>query len=646
MRGRANKRGGAVVAVIAIAAIGGYALWGRPDSASSATHPGMSSLSSAAAGPVLFAQSAASSYELHWKGSSSVPFPGSHETVDVDVELEGLLLVRPMAERADEVDVVFSIPSIRTYDVRMKGKAMFDDATAPMERAALTQASVLVTMDKRGPIRGLAFDPKTPKGVRNVLERVVEASRITLPVASGQDAWDAEESTPTGLSQVHYSTESSTQVNTPASASGAKVGRTFHRERLAYTRFTALPTAEEDREELPQHVDGKATITLDERGGLLGIEDTESVSLDDPDRPFRATQSFHLARTTQEPLDPKSVDVSTLTDKGNGRDPRKSDEAVVGSMTGDAIGTMIVDYGHGVDLRRGFMVRATAYARLHPDTSKDVQALFFAEGANNRSRTLVVDLLSATGDATAQESLASVLTSKEALADEAAFGQWVQRAMLVQKPSTALCLTVQGLYEQGKKDGRRGVANASAVPLGALARKLVMRAEGDLGAKLHQMLTDDLAAAKTDDDRIALLKGLGNAAFQSDDAVIAPFARSTNAHVREQAAWSLRLIDTKPAHQTLLLLTTDKNRNIAETALRSLRRQSLMPDEWNQLAQAVISGKTNPGADSTVVTLLRNAESEPGDSMRLMLVAVQARNPNNTDLRDEIQLMLDQEAKP
>ncbi len=624
----------AAISLAAVIMAGGYAVL-RSSSSSGATT--LAAADAIASVPSELRWEAGKEYlfDLHWNGTSRVQIPGAQEPVDVTVNLEGALRARAVAEARGVADVVMSLSDIRVYDVRMQGKPMFDDATAPVEKGALVGQEVRVAVDRQGTVVSLAFDAATPARVRQILERVVEALHVTLPPGADArtrpgDSWEAEETTPTGTCKVRYRRE----------PSGALM-----RERLSYTAVTAIPTEPGELDETPPRVVGGATITLDKTGGLTSIDDSETVTIDSEKSPYRASSRFKLTRRAVAPFDAKSLDLARFTDtrQSYAASDKGSDESVVQGMTADALLAAVVDHDRGTKLPRGFMVHASAYGRLHPEESATLAQVFVAQSTHARSRTLIMDILAATGDAAAQEAMGTIVLSKEARADKEGYVHYLQRFMLVPKPARATAELLLGIYTDAKKAKEPSFADAAAAPLGAIAKKLDALGEGDLSRKIHARLLADLEAATGDDSRIALLKGIGNGAFPEDDVVVAKYAKSPAAHVRDQAAFSVRNIDSPLSRATLLELTQDKNQNIAVTAVRALKRQSLSPEEWKAFRSLVVLGKTPLIADSEVVALLVNAVSEPGEEARPILLAIRARAREGSDLYERADHLLQED---
>ncbi|NOU31737.1 MAG: hypothetical protein HOO96_27865 [Polyangiaceae bacterium] len=566
-------------------------------------------------------------YDLRWSGSSRVKIPGAQERVSVSVKLEATLMARAMGEHDGLQDVVVSLSDIRTYDVQMQAKPMFDDAARAVEKRALMGQEVLLQVDRHGTFAPLAFDPKTPARVRQVLARIIEATRVSMPPPSHapEDAsWDAEETTPTGLGRVRYQ----------RLHDGALV-----RKRLGYASITAIPQSSD--EELSPLVEGGGVITLDGSGAIATIDDRETVTIESDTNPYRASSSFGLTRLSVAPAGDKGPDLTRFVRErvipGAGAKP--SDESVLQGMTPDRLLATVVDYDRGASLPRGFMVNASAYGRLHPESSQAMVTVFVGPTTRSRSRTLIMDLLAATGDHAAQVAMGEIVRSKAARADAESYAHYLQRFMLLAAPERASAELLFSIYTESRATRDPFVADAAAVPLGAMARKL-RAGEPELSARIHQRILDDLGKATSDDDRIALLKSLGNGAFPGDVSVIVAHTRSGASHVRDQAAFSLRSIDAEASRAALLALTQDPNRNVATTAVRALRRQSLSPEDWTFLRTLVVLGKTNKESDADVVALLVDAESDPGEEARPILQAIQARTRPGSDLHDRTQLLL------
>lgn len=185
----------------------------------------------------------------------------------------------------------------------------------------------------------------------------------------------------------------------------------------------------------------------------------------------------------------------------------------------------------------------------------------------------------------------------------------VQRVGFLAAPSEATVAFVLAEYTtwQKKHDARR--APACAYTLGAVAAA-VARTDRERARRLADRLVMDLYAAKTDDDRAALLRGLGNAGLSEDATALTIYAADPSDDVRAAAATGLRRMESDAAVAALLRLVTDKSGAVARAAVASLFRHALADAAWGALDDAIASDRI---AELGRVTLVNELSQKLGD---------------------------------
>jgi hypothetical protein len=570
-------------------------------------------------------------YTLTWSSQTRTPVAGQTQAFELASDLDADLVVRSLGMSGDAYELLVSLADVRRLEMHVQGKVSGTD-----ERAAIVGHEALVRVDRTGAVRGLSFRATTPLKLRQMLINVVGALRVTLP-DDGAATWTALEPTPIGTASVVYARSS----DHPG---------LLERRRVEYTRLDALGALVGEDTDARQELEATGAVQLDASGALQSIHDEESFALKAPDD---ATIFSSRSRVALEPkgtarFEPKEVDVAAFDQKvEDGRvavDPRRGDEQFASQITEERIVTVLSSYGAGARAPRGFMTRAGAFLRLHPEKERELYELFTAKNTPPRTRELLCDMWSVTGDAAAQKALREALAwgDEHVAADDQA--QYVQRFTFVARPELASASFVTASYTRARDEKRAFVRGASAVALGAMAKKLAAgdAEERKAAAKARALLGADLARAKTPVERGALLEALGNAAAADDATLVARYATDEDDDVRESAALALRHMDAASARSALLDLVRDPTPRVARTAMRALRTQDLTPEDWVNLETAAVLRRTNVAADSTLVEFVRVQGADAGPHAAPILRAVLARTSDSqVDLRTTIHGMLD-----
>jgi len=245
--------------------------------------------------------------------------------------------------------------------------------------------------------------------------------------------------------------------------------------------------------------------------------------------------------------------------------------------------------------------RDAAFLELHPENAEPLLAQIGSDveiGAQAAAFDLVVISGTVEGEAALRRALASW-----AARDPETYVLLVQRVGFLAAPSDATLDFVVREYDtwRKKRDARR--AQACAYTLGALAAA-ASHARRERGRAIADRLVMDLYAAKTDDDRVALLRGLGNAGFAEDAAAITIYAADPGDDVRAAVAAALRRVDDDRAVAVLLRLVTDSSGNVARTAITSLFRHTLADASWSALDAAIATDKIPRTARAALVNEL------------------------------------------
>jgi hypothetical protein len=256
---------------------------------------------------------------------------------------------------------------------------------------------------------------------------------------------------------------------------------------------------------------------------------------------------------------------------------------------GLTIGTMeaaIVGYGRGIALPKGMLLRMTGLLVAHPELAPRLVSWLASGKVAPRGRVLIADLLSSAGHATAQAALRAALTEPSAREHPEAFAQMLQRFAFFDRPEPASAALVQ---EERRRSRGTLAGRAALYTLGSVVNRLYAAGRPE-AARYERYLREEGRRARTDDDRIAWLAGLGNLGRSENVDLIAPHAASPKASLREQVAQSLRKMTAPAARALLLSLARDAESGVAVRALESLFLHPASPAELDTLAASVRAG--------------------------------------------------------
>src|SRR5262249_8581128 len=151
-----------------------------------------------------------------------------------------------------------------------------------------------------------------------------------------------------------------------------------------------------------------------------------------------------------------------------------------------------------------------------------------------RGRAMVLDVLSVAGDQAAQAAMREALSTEAAREDAEGYVSCLQRFIFVRRPERESATFVASVIDGAQACHGLTVEGAAAVTLGALVRNLERSGEHGAASEHHARLFRDLARAAPGDERLYLLRAVGNAAGTGDEDAILAYARDGRADIRDQ----------------------------------------------------------------------------------------------------------------
>lgn len=276
--------------------------------------------------------------------------------------------------------------------------------------------------------------------------------------------------------------------------------------------------------------------------------------------------------------------------------------------------------------------RGRVVARLSALFQRDPAAIAEAERLIRQGAPAALVLAETLGGANGREgqaALANVLRDPSIASDVRAAA--LRSALLIERPNSAL---VDALRTE-MKDSEGDLRNRARVAFGAGANRL-RESDPDVARGMTDELLKDLHAANAPDERMALLRALGNTGSERADDTLLAAAADPDPAIREAAMRALRFVrDTRAARVISQALLSDSVLEVRRAALFAAGFQpaaSVVPalsqlaraDEDHALRAESMKTLAKIGADSAeaLQTLTDLAASEPDPELRALATSL------------------------
>ncbi len=512
-------------------------------------------------------------YDVTWKSVSQAALagvPDASAPLSSELDLHAELVVRSHGEEAGTTLLVARLTKIDRARVSALGRDIVP--TVEAARSELGDRDAVVEL-VAGRLRDVRFAADAPALYRSMM-RAILAELI------------AELGEP-GLVETAIGRARIEKRVDPKNDARSLTRRT------RYEALEALPSGLSADGE--QSVVANGVIERDAKNGIVRITSDEAVRVAESDGPLRwfdAKSSIAFALVRSETRAPSAVPVFPASSAAAAVDDASRATSLARRSNGVTLDSVIADvHIRGLLPRVGtteWIWRDSAYLELHPD---DAEALLAAVGkdADVGAQAAAFDLVVIAGTSQGEAALRKALASWGSREPDT-YIVLVQRVGFLAAPSDATIDFVGSEYAawQKKHDARR--TQACAYTLGALAGA-VAHTDRERARKIADRLVMDLYAAKTDDDRAALLRGLGNAGLAEDVTAVTIYASDPSDDVRAAVATALRRMNADAAVPALLRLLTDKNGAVARAAVSSLFRHTLDDSAWAAINDTIATGR-------------------------------------------------------
>lgn len=390
----------------------------------------------------------------------------------------------------------------------------------------------------------------------------------------------------------------------------------------------------------------KALFTLDKRGALEAFtldEATQAHSSEGAPLPtMHGTVDVALHRT-----DSREVDLEPLLAQTERTQPldavqqqmqtRALDEARSAGFTiAQAISSVAalndLDGSREAHERAGrAYVALIALLRRYPEALRTVRDHLMQQGPLSNI------MLGALADASTPETqalLADLASEKKSPFPVALRIEAARDMSRIQTPTPA---TIEALKSM-RSDSAFGVQGTYG--LGSALRRLNQIDPG-LADNVRDTLSTQLSEAKTDGERSAVLKALGNAGDTSFVETIRGYAISRDDDVRAAAAQAVRRIPGEEVEPLLVQACADSALNVRASAVDAISERAASPTLAGALAGIAVGDNSFNVRAQALNVLVKWLPDRPEISDSLALVA---KNDENSDLRRIAQSALDEAA--
>ncbi len=552
-------------------------------------------------------------YALRWSDETRVALAADAAlggTVDVAGEL--VLRARPATGGVQVLEL--SLASLSSASVRVLGQDL---------PGALEGPRAYLSVEPSGRLVAVELEPGSPPLWKHVAQALAVQLQLTLPAAPAHE-WQATEDGPHGRALVRYE----------ATRDGLR------RTRERYEHLTLAP-----HHQGPLALDAQATITLAPAGHLVSLHDDEALDTQGAGLEIHARSSLALGLARIEAdlvaelparlerRRPGEIVASPDTDRAllEQRAEGLGGEAMLAGVRARSAGAP------DDPAERRWFGRAVARLRLEPALAAELEQLFLDPTLGDAGRRLVFDLLSSAGHADAQAAMVRLLPTPELSRTPRLEAELVQRFALLARVERASAEALRARLETTTSEtGRRAELHA----LGAVAGKLARQGDDEAATRALEPLRAGLEAAQGDDDRRAIVAGLGNAGLREDVPRLEAAARDDSPAVRAEVAFALRKLDAPEARQALLALAEDPMPAVAAEALGALGRRGISPAELGALEAALEAGRLPPQADGALISLLARRSLAEAAALRI-LGRIAARHPDDPSLAARAQALID-----
>ena len=561
-------------------------------------------------------------YQVDWRtrASANVAVEGRAE-LGSDVRTEGELVVHSYGLRNGATLLGVRFGKLSVADAVALGRPLAPSAELKKQ---LLDADVVVSVEGAGTVRDMRFSKGTTALARTVLRALVLEMCAQIAPSSG----DGEVETALGRANVTHTTDGNT-VTTSRTRYSSLIAFPDGVDPGADGKLDAHGKVEMNAEHAVRSIHGTEEIVIGNAGGAVeGFQSKTELTATLADR--KKTPSLSAPEYA-----PDAPQKRKEGDNERAESLRRRSMGVTRETVFSDIRTASLLPKQGAT---AWIWHDSAFLELHPEETQPLLE-HASLGLDLSGQAAAFDIVVISGTPGAQSSLLGAMRTW-AGKDPQSYIILIQRLGFLRHPTADMLAFVSSERARllGTDQGR-----ACAFALGALA---AAAREKDLDAAkaIVASLAADLATSTSDEDRDALVRGLGNAGFESSlDAILSQRA-SESEDVRVAVATSLRRIQGRRTQDALLGLVMDPQPRVAREALESLFRRPLDADGWTALHKAFDDGRIATEAYETLLNGL-SAKRHESPQVIALLVAMVASPTLDSQVRQRAESVLRQEGQ-
>lgn len=550
-------------------------------------------------------------YALAWHSEASAAMEGAEGALVTRLAVAGDLELRSYGPRDGAVLLGVRLPRLD----EARGEAMGAPVAAPGELASqLSAAEASVLLEPDGHVREIGFSEASSPLAQSALRALVlELAAVVCAAAGERESVD----TPLGRARV--------------------VRDGGESERVAYDTLDVFGGA---ADELPE-LSSRGSVVFDERRLVERVASDESLVATTASAPlagFRSTTSLTATLRKRERgpdvAPPEFAPGWVRAAPGIGSVDRRA--SLERRAEGVTRASLLADVRKTASLSQPssheWIWRDGAFLELHPEEAAPLLASAMAD-PSLAVQAVAFDIVVISGTEVGQAALVQTLASMDPGTER--FEVLLERLGQLARPTAPTLAFAEGVYAKARTPSARRTA---AFMLGALARHAE---EHDAAAteRIVHRFEAELREAKTNDARVTLLGGLGNAGQSRGVPTIVPYAEDEDEDVRHGVASALRRMEGEPVVRTLLALARDPSPRVATEAMTSLSRKDLDDPAWAALSAMLREGAL---AEDVHATLLALAAERREDDPRAVgvLVAMLASASVSAELKMRVEGIL------
>lgn len=541
-------------------------------------------------------------YAFEWSSSTVMGIAGAGPQTN-SVSIVGDIELVGAGSRGASTLVLARIRAIRTASVVALGRELVPDEAAAND--LFLNRTAVIECDPRGVIAQIHVPKDAPALYKHLVHALLARTQVTLP-GPGETTWIATEAGDNGPIVFRYGRSPDGVLRKEAEEPTVRA-----RGEVRFDTTGAVAS----QEQTARFATGKS---VGELGGIVA----------------EARFARTLGATRVEappPLDLATYDGNAPGDRAAAIDERGQLEQLAQGMTLADVVTIVSAYGQGQRLPKGAVTRATGFLLLHPEATQDLLVLFQKDALGNRGRELIMDVLSSAGDDAAQAAMRAALSSRASMGDRVLFERLLASFSLVDDPRAETIVLIDEVMKRSKAAKESRVYYASIYTLGSLAGHAHEKHHDALAQPILDKLLKGLDAKLPIEEETAFLAALGNTGMAAALAPLKKRASAEDGRTRAQVATSLRQFDDAEVRAMLVAMLADGDPRTALNALSTLDKLSVRPDDMEQIAALVESGKTNVQADPQLVTFAASHAFARAAAMRILKV-IEARATENQEI--------------